>query len=497
MQSMRQLTIERLAAWVLFILLFAMAVRVPLDTDVWWHLKSGNYLLEEGKILREDIFSYTKNGEAWINHSWGSQVIMTLAYRATGGHMDEIGFGGTWGLALYTAIFATAGMALVYRCCVGNVYTRAFVVIIAGATAAVFWSPRPQMVSFFLSTVVLYLLHLYKRQERDYLWLLIPFMALWVNLHGGFVLGFIILAGFIAGEAAANILSPNDPDTLGWQRWRKLIWITVASVLALSLNPYGPRMILYPLDTAGLSTLNLFIAEWLSPNFKEPQTWAFVLMIFGLITFAGLARRRMEWSDMTLVLGTLLLALWAGRNIALFAVVAAPALSRLVDAFLTEQGWQIHPMRKVQGFRLILNWVLLILILLGALGKIVVTLNQESVEELQQDYFPLEALAYLEQNPPEGNIINSYNWGGLLMFEVPSIPVFVDGRTDLYGDAFLGDYFKAQFGSSQWRDVLNEWDIQVALLSDESALTSLLREEWEVVYEDDQAAVLIAKEPEE
>ena len=103
-------------------------------------------------------------------------------------------------------------MALVYRMCAGNIYSRAFVVIIGAAAAAVFWSVRPQMVSFFLSTVVLYLLYLFKRQQKDFLWAIPPLMVLWVNLHAGFAIGFILLLGFMIGEARREFLRSNQRE---------------------------------------------------------------------------------------------------------------------------------------------------------------------------------------------------------------------------------------------------------------------------------------------
>jgi hypothetical protein len=203
------------------------------------------------------------------------------------------------------------------------------------------------------------------------------------------------------------------------------------------------------------------------------------------------SQKRIEWSDLSLTLGTILLSLWASRNIALFAVVATPTLSRQFDAFLTERGWQIRPMTSVRGARLILNWVLLILIVFGGLAKIVSDLNAENVEEVQSEFFPMQALAYLRENPPEGNMYNNYNWGGLMIYTVRDVPVFVDGRTDLYGDDLLGDYFNAFLGASDWRDLFDAYDIEAAFLPDESALTTLLREDsgWQVVYEDEQAAI--------
>jgi hypothetical protein len=217
-----------------------------------------------------------------------------------------------------------------------------------------------------------------------------------------------------------------------------------------------------------------------------------MLMVFGILGLASITQKRLAWSQISLTVSTGMLALLAARNIAMFAVVAAPVLSDLLDTFLTERGWQIRPMRQVKGLKLVLNWILLSVVLLGGIGKIAADLNTENVQELQAEYLPLDALTFLKANPPQGNLLNDYNWGGLLIFTLPDVPVFVDGRTDLYGDDFLKAYFKAILGASDWREVIDEYDIQTALLPDESALTTLLREDetWEVIYEDEQAVIL-------
>src|SRR5690606_8037518 len=336
----RSLTIERLTTAILFLLLFAMAVRVPLDTDTWWHLRTGEQIVETGRVPQEDSFSHTRAGKPWVDHSWGAQVILYGIYRVSGGGV--IGDGGSVGLALYTAALATAGMAVVYRMCEGTAYLRAFVVVLGAAAAAVFWSPRPQMFSFFFTALTLYLLHLYKREETDRLWLLPPLMMLWANLHGGFAIGFIIMFGVIVGESLGALLDPHDSRAIGWAGVRRLVIVTVASILAVTINPYGVRMIAVPFQTIGIGALQDFIQEWTSPDFHQPQVWPFAVLLVGLLAAAGVSERRIDWSSLALASGTALMALMAGRNIAVFALVATPVLSRHVNDWLSVHGWQIR-----------------------------------------------------------------------------------------------------------------------------------------------------------
>lgn len=474
MSFVRNLTMQRLAAAALFVLVFMMAVRVPLDTDTWWHIRSGEYIVETRQIPRTDPFSHTQFGEDWIDHSWGAQIVLYGAYELFGGSTAPGDPGGI-GLALYTALLATVGMVFVYRMCDGTVYLRAFAVVLGASAAAIFWSPRPQMFSFALAGLVLYLLHLYKRERIDRLWLIPLIMAAWSNLHGGFAIGFILLFGSLVGEAFGNLLDPHGPDVVRWARLRRLLLVTAISIPAIMLNPYGVRMLAYPFETVGIGVLQDYIQEWAAPNFHLREFWPFAALLLGTMAVLGLSTRRIDWADLALLAGTGMMALLAGRNIPVFALVAAPVLTRHLDPWLTERGWQVRPVRRVRGRQLALNWLLLLLIVIGALAQIAVTLNRDAMRRAQAAALPVEAASFLAEAPPR-RMFNAYNWGGYLMFAAPDVPVYVDGRTDLYDDAFLRDYLRIMTVQDGWEDKLAAHDIDTLVIEANSALAALLRE---------------------
>src|SRR5690606_8395702 len=261
----------------------------------------------------------------------------------------------------------------------GNVYLRGFALVIGAATAAVFWSPRPQMFSFFLSAVVLYLLHRYKREKVDQLWLIPPVMVLWVNLHAGFSMAFILMGGMIAGEVLANLFNPQGADVIGWGRLRKLVLVVLVAAVVLVINPYGLQIYSVPFQTVSIGALQDFIQEWNSPNFHERQTWPFIGLLLGLLGAAGASRRRLDWSDFVLVSGTAFMALLAGRNIALFAVVATPILTYHLNAALGERGWVLNTVKRPTCMMARLNVVLVGVILLGCVAKVLLVLDGETV----------------------------------------------------------------------------------------------------------------------
>ncbi len=492
---LKNLSTQRLMVAILFTLLFAMAVRTPLDTDTWWHLRSGEYILANRAVPLTDPFSLTRYGQPWIDHSWGSQLVMVGFYRLFGG-AGQPGDSGNVGLAVYTALLATVGMAFVYLMCDGNVYLRALVVILGTATAAVFWSPRPQMMSFCLSAAVLYLLHLYKRRHVDRLWLIPVVMVFWVNLHGGFAIGFILLLGTIAGEILGRLFDRQSEDVLSWRQIRKLVVITLIAAAVLVINPNTVQMWGYPFRTVGIGVLQQYIQEWRSPDFHGRETWPFVFLLLGTLAAVGLSKRRIDWTDLALTTGTAFLSLYAGRNISTFAIVAAPVFARHLNAILEERGLRLARSRVPHGFMLALNWMILLIVVLAAGLKIAVALNPKFVAEAQTNGLPVRAANYLNTAKPAGPLFNSYNWGGYLMFAAPAYPVFVDGRTDLYNDALLTQWLEVAMLGEHWQQTFDEWKIKLVVIEHDSALARLLRQQpaWKEVYQDKQASIFQVQE---
>lgn len=480
---MRQLTIERTMLVILFALLFALAARVPVDTDTWWHIRSGEYILQNG-IIYTDPFSHTMLGQPWIDHSWGAQLILYAVWKV----------GGYLGLSVYMAALATAGMYFVYRMCSGNAYLRAFALVLGAATAAVFWSPRPQMLTFFLSTVVLYLLHAYKREKKDRLWLIPIIMGIWGNLHAGFSIGFIFMLGYIAGETLGNLFNPRGEYVIGWRGVGKIALVMLVSLAALVINPYGLQMLLVPFQTVSIGALQNFIQEWNSPNFHERQTWPFIALLLGVLGAVGASRKRLDWTDFVLVSGTAFMGLLAGRNIAVFAVVATPVLTHHLDSLLEERGWVLKPLQKTTRRMARLNLLLVIVALFAAVVKTLFVLDDETVTQAMEDFLPVQAVEYIEREQPPTPIFNSYNWGGYMLFSLPDYPVFVDGRTDLYGDDFLTNrYLQTAIGATGWRETLDEYGINTVVVEAGSGLARNLREAagWSLDYEDEMAVVFV------
>jgi hypothetical protein len=487
-RQQRLLTFDRLIVIVLFAALFAMAVRTPADTDMWWHLGAGRAIVTTGHIPYADEFSFTVRGKPWVDVQWLAQVGMYEA-RLLGG--DGL-------LAILVAALAVVTFAFVYFQMAGGPFLRAFIIVLAATASSVIWSPRPQMLSFALLGVTGYIVYLFKWRQLNRLWVLIPLFALWGNVHGGYALGLMLIGCVIVGESLNRVTGrARLPEVLTWRELGLLTGVGVLCGLALLVNPYTFGTWVLPFRTVGIKTLQGFIQEWASPDFhnlyEQPVLW----LLFALLTVTGLARRRWDWSDLILVLVFGYSAFLARRNIAPLALVIAPVLSRRAQLVVESASVRVQlpaSARKDLNPALApaLNWLIVILVTVAALGKAGLAISPQMIERAQREVAPVRAVEWLRQSAPHlaGPMYNSYNWGGYLVWALPEEPVFVDGRTDVYGE-FLPQYVQVMFVRPGWQDVLNRHGVRLVLVERESLLSTMLatQPDWQLVYSDNQAAI--------
>ncbi|MBI5081186.1 MAG: hypothetical protein HZB17_07800 [Chloroflexi bacterium] len=483
------LTTRRLALSILFLGLFAMAMKPSVDTDSFWHLRAGAWMLDNARLLTIDLFSYTRFNQAWINHSWLSQTLMAIIYRV----------GGYGGLNLFTASVIVLAFVFVYRAGEGGGYLRAFIIILAATTSGVYWSARPQILSLLLTAIFVYILYDYLWRDANRLWLLPPLMLLWVNLHGGFAIGFILLVVAFVGELLRTSLRTSlrvfekqsqSVTEIASQRTlamtnSKATWIGgygLACAVVACLNPYGAQMLLYPFRTVSIGVLQNFIQEWQSPNFHQPEAQVFIVMLLATVAAIGFSRRRLDLTDFLVFAVFSALSLLAWRNVAAFAVVVAPILMRYANSAV-EELQEKYPKLKLQnpsglthsvslrgaprdpkGLTLI-NGFIVIVIAFAVLLKMADAMSAKTNDEAIAKLAPVKAAEYLKANPVAGKMFNAYNFGGYLIWALyPHQLVYVDGRTDLYDDELLKEYLNTALADDGWEKTLKDRDIRVVLV---------------------------------
>jgi hypothetical protein len=487
---MPRLTLPRLATLLVFIGIFAMAARPSVDSDTWWHLSAGEWMLAHGQILTQDVFSSTRLGQPWLNVYWLAQLGMAAAWNAAG----------YAGLNLLVAALVTVAFVFVYWQLEGNAYLKAFVLVLAAAASAIFWSARPQMASFVLASVFAWVLAEYRWRGRNRLWLLPLLMALWANLHGGFAIGFLLLGATLAGQVGSRLFGPPRAGVLDWRGIGWVAGVTALCAAAVVINPFGVRLYAIPFQTVSIGVLQNFIQEWQSPNFHLISVQVFLWLLLAAFGAVALGKRLPDLTELITLGGFTYLALLAARNISIVALMAAPLIARHLAAAVAD--WHTSrprlaalldpPPLPTNPRSLLLNWGLLAVVALAAVVKAADATSAAANEKVLAAQSPVGAADYLAQAQPAGPLFNAYNWGGYLMWRLyPQYPVFVDGRTDLYADELLSQYLNTVAGNAGYADLLNEHGINLVLVETGAPLLARLDQAggWRSVYSDDMATI--------
>jgi hypothetical protein len=271
----------------------------------------------------------------------------------------------------------------------------------------------------------------------------------------------------------------------------KLFWSTLLSLPLMPLNPLGLEVFTVPLDTVGIGGLRKSIQEWQSPDFSQPQTWGFILLSLLLVGAFLASRRRPDATEWILIIGALCLALQSGRHLSLFALIAVPVATIHFDQALSRRGWTIARRQREKPRRVIINLMLIALVALGTMMHLAYVAGEKTIEKALLLNFPVNAVRHLKASPLEGNLFNSYNWGGYLIFAAPGYPVFIDGRTDLHR-GLLADYLAAR-GTGAWQQIFDRWDIHIAILESPSQLAAQLQSSssWRREYADAVASIFV------
>jgi hypothetical protein len=472
----------RRAFLIIFILgLFVLAARGVQDPDFWWHLRTGQYIVQTHSVPHHDLFSYTRAGQPWITHEWLSEVIMYLLYRLGGWVALSAGFG----------LVIAAAFLLTYVRCAGRPYIAAATVLLGAIATASAWGVRPQMFSLLCTAVVLLLLDQGGAGNRRRLWWILPLMLLWLNLHAGFALGLALMlltwAGWVIeaslGQRAWSVVKP---------RLRTLGLVFLASLAVIPLNPSGWKLYGYPLDTLRSRTMQAYIVEWNSPNFHDHDFLPLLAFVLVLVIALATSPRKPRATAVVLLLATAYGALNSMRHIPIFVLVAAPVLADLGQGWIEQRDWSslLQPAAATTGVKSALNLLLVAFMLGFVLVRVALVVKRQPQLEAKQ--FPSAATEFLAVHHPAAPLFNYYDWGGYFIWKLfPHYRVFIDGRADLYGDDLMDAFTHTARGEDDWSEALRRYQVRTVVVPPASGLAGVLRanSKWEQIFADPQAVI--------
>jgi hypothetical protein len=415
---------------------FFLCSLLTLDPDFGWHLMSGRYFIAHG-IPATDIFTYTARAFPWIDHEWLADIAVAGLY----------GIGAYWLVALCYAGLWTTGLAIVGR--------QAHWTLIVSAAAAMLPFAGARTVA--LSVCGLALLVLLVRQGNQRWRLLIPpLLLVWANLHGSFPIGIVYLI-----------------YTAWRERSYQLVKLTSIAAVCTLLNPYGIGIYTEILRTMLDTSLKRTIDEWSAFAFPLASIPYSILWFSFLVYSCKTHWRRYLRFDVLLFV----LAIGSMRMVPLFVIVSLPELSRRIREVGAPLPAMAHRLARRGGILLVVASLVLAAgsFALGALSP--------------WSAYPWHLAAYMRDHPCRGNVFNSYDIGGFLIWQVPDQRVYIDGRMPSWeyaGGKYMTDYLRLYEDVQYRRQAFSELKIDCAVDYRASTLVRSLRkdDEWNVVARD-------------
>jgi hypothetical protein len=496
-----------------------LSVRLLGDAGIGWHIRTGQLIFATHSIPRVDPFSSTMAGQPWFAWEWLYDMLV--------GGLDTAA--GLNAVILFTAVIIAITFTWTFRLLLRrstNFFLALILVLLAASASMIHFFARPHVVSWLFTVAWFWVLE--SSEERCFdpaanssaplsLWLLPLLMLLWVNLHGGFLVGFILLGIDWVSAVWQSIRLKGDrfdevlQSILAGKRARTLAFIALLSALATFVNPYGWKLHVHIYGYLSNRFLMNHIDEFQSPNFHGVAQKCFAGLL--LLTLAALALKKREQGALRasqfllLLLFAIYSGLYASRNIPvsslLLILVVGPWLSgaaervgeRLGGAFATPKPF-FHRMHAIdhglRGHLWPIAAVALACWIAAHAGKLGATQLMDAHFDAKR--FPVAAVNYLEAHDVPGPILSPDSWGGYLIYRLyPQTKVVLDDRHDLYGEEFFKSYLKMVHVEPGWDDFLQQHQAGCILVPKDSALANILREthDWKPIYNDDVTVLFV------
>lgn len=449
-----------LAAALVMATVFLFLPQVLNDGDTYWHMATGEWILAHGRVPDRDVFSYTQAGRPWVAHEWLSEALMALAARLAGWAgvtaLFAIAMGGAAWMLVRRLSLRLGGLTLITT-------TVLALACMSGSLLA-----RPHL--FMLPMLIAWTIEMLTARDEHRaprLWFAL-LMILWANLHGSWVFG-LVVAGAFGLEALAEPNADKLKVLRGWGLFG------LVSLVCAAITPHGPAALLFPFQVTSMAVLP-HITEWRAEDFSHASTFAMVLLA---TLFVCLGRGvKVPTVRLLLLLTLLLMGLQHIRHQLVLAAIAPLLLAGPLAEALGHEPARPKPSRA-----LLAGFGMACVLLLGAR----LALPLQRVDGLNSPVTALDSVpAELRTQP----VLNGYGLGGYLIYK--GVKPFIDGRADMYGDAFSKRYFQAvEPDPVALRKLLADYRVAWTIFTPDDPVVALLDQDpaWRRIHADPYAVV--------
>lgn len=453
---------------VLFFSLFLLNLLPPFDGDLFWHLRCGKEMVLLNKLCTPDTFSYTMPGHSWVYHGWTYEILVYVVHSAAG----------FWGLSIVGSLLLLSGMFFAYRTIQGSLFVKllAIIAITWGIWHSISGGLRAQYFSFVWFSLLLHII-LKPRKTIDYF--LIPgIFLLWVNTHGAFVIGLVLLITYFSSEI---IGTRNHLIKTSIQ----MFLCVLASIALTFVNPFGIE--------AYVEIVRQINAKmWYMGEYQHPTLFQLLpmLLITTIILILSFIKRKHRLRNSSMLIPLLILSYTAQRNILFFYPAAIILLYITIrkSKFFIQLG-----AKKADSFS-----ILGILLIFGISLYRIPNIHKFNTNWFQYcaNVYPCSALNYLQRNHLNGNMFTDFGWSGFFEWYLPESKLFFDDRMfywlDQNNEAMFYTYNRVFLGSPKALLILDKSNTQIITTGNGKQLDGYLRRfpsGWKETYRDNLAVI--------
>ncbi len=510
------------AGWILtaavLVFVVALCVNPARANDLLWQLRTGHWILIEHHPPVRDEYSWTRFGTPWVAHEWLTFVVLWLSYRADG-------FAGVF---LLTAALSIVTWCAYYRLVLRELgatthgaapVTAFFLTCFAAVLVGPFFNPRPQLITYLFTVIVLAVALNARRCARDgspeqgshakrSLWWIVPLCGLWANFHAGVLIGLGLLALLTIGDALGISVSSRQAGgtvdaacSKDIALCRAMACVVAAGLAATLCTPYGIQEFENFRATITNTTAMNMVGEWASPSFHDSYGW--MLEGFAAFLLFSLFATKLKFDPGEAIVLAVFTheALAATRNVPLLGLVGGLIIARHFQSGLVRLLYRegTRPADALFGptpstMMVACVFVAVAFTSIGRISAALTTsgpargslLTRIALTSIDYGSFPVHACAFMEREHLPNNVYNSYDDGGFIAWRLPDRPVFVDSRADVYFGSILTDVISLYGQTYRWRSLMakHHIDVIVTRVSDAQSRQYLAAPDWALVYVD-------------
>jgi hypothetical protein len=461
---------------------------LALDGDTGWHIRTGEHILRHGSVPYTDLYSYSKAGAPWFAWEWLTDVFYALVHA-------KFGLAGIVAVSGVT-ICLTATVLLRQMLWSGaNAMTALLLTLLFVGAGSMHYHARPHVFTLLFLTLFEWTIAKDRTSPTRWLWALVPMVALWTNMHGGF-LAAVAYAGLISAGAIVQCLLARSRD---WRVPARYVLLTASCLAASVINPYGIRLHQHVAEYLQSDFIRNVVQEFQSPVFRSENSLQYEAVLVSGLLISGLLLSRRQFPEAFTIIYFGHMSLMSARHVPLYVIVAAPVVAMELTRLWCE--WIAPKSRRSlagildqvsidfgAGFRRTTIWCPL-----GLIALLVLTPAEKWPADFVHN-FPTKMVAKHGDLIAGSRVFSTDQWGDYLIYHLyPRQRVFIDGRSDFYGETLGKDYIALMNPDHRWASILERYGFNLILIPVKWPLGAVLKlsSNWRVIA-DDGTAILFA-----